>query len=216
MIFSINSGICSGCYSGHGDWAPIMGSGYYKSVTQWSKGEYPGANQLQDDLAVMQTYGIPVIADDYGNKNAAATVLSGSSISASGKITTRSNVDVFQFSTGDGVVTINLNPAPSVAIFVKSISMSLVTSGRQTSARAVITVNDGNSALPANVTVTGNWSGLTTGSFTGTTNASGQVIITSASTKKTGAFTINVTNLSASGYTYNPNQNVVTSASISN
>jgi PKD repeat protein len=462
-------GTTTGYYSGHGDWAPIMGVGYYKPVTQWSKGEYPGANQLQDDVAVIQTYGIPVIADDYGNTNASATVLNGSSISASGVITTRSDVDVFQFSTGDGTVTINVNPAPrggnldiqarisdaqgnviaiinpaglpaviseslsagvyyltidglgvgdlttgysdyasigqysisgtvpvsgaqapvaavsanptsgttpltvsfssvnssdadgtivsyswnfgdganstepnpihvynsagtftavltvtdssgltdtdsvvitangaanqspvaiagadktsgnapltinfssqgsndtdgtiasyswnfgdgtssnlanpshiyntagnytatltvtdnngatgsssisitvqqapSVAIFVKSISMSLVTSGRNTSARAVITVHDGNGAPRSNVTVTGNWSGLTTGSFTGTTNANGQATITSASTRKSGSFTINVTNLSASGYTYNPNQNVVTSASISN
>ncbi len=31
-------------YAGHGTgatgWAPIMGNGYYKSLTQWSKGEY--------------------------------------------------------------------------------------------------------------------------------------------------------------------------------
>lgn len=460
-------GTTTAYYSGHGDWAPIMGVGYYKSVTQWSKGEYPGANQLQDDLAVMQNYGIPVIADDYGNTNATAKVLSGGSISASGIITTRSDVDVFQFSTGDGNVVINLNPAPrganldiqaqisdqqgnvvatinpsglpasinqflsagvyylkidgvgvgdlttgysdyasigqysftgtlaatnaqppvaavtanpisgttpltvsfssvnssdadgtivgyswnfgdgttsttdpnpihtyntagtfiavltvtdssgltdtdsisitatpaanlppaavvgadktsgsapltvnfssagsndsdgtiasyswdfgdgassnlanpshtynsagnytatltvtdnggatnsssititvqqvtNATISVKSISMSLVSSGRNTSARAVITVNDGNGAPISGVTVTGNWSGLTTGSFTGTTGANGQFAAISANTKKTGTFTVRVTNLSASGYTYNP---VVTTASISN
>ena len=99
-------------YSGHGDWAPIMGVGYFRSVTQWSKGEYPGANQLEDDLAIMQSYGIPVISDDHGNSNATATVLSGSNIDASGLITTRSDVDVFQFSTAGGNVTLNLNAAP--------------------------------------------------------------------------------------------------------
>jgi PKD repeat protein len=101
-----------GYYQGHGDWAPIMGVGYYRAVTQWSKGEYPGANQLQDDLAVMQNYGIPVIADDHGNTNAAATVLSGANINASGIVATRADTDVFQFSTGSGNVTINFNPAP--------------------------------------------------------------------------------------------------------
>lgn len=30
-----------------------MGVGYYKPVTTWSKGEYAGATQTQDDLAVM-------------------------------------------------------------------------------------------------------------------------------------------------------------------
>lgn len=98
-------------YSGHGNWAPIMGIGYSRSLTQWSKGEYPGANQLQDDLAVMQNYGIPLINDDHGNTNASATVLSGSSFNASGIISTGSDVDVFRFSTGSGSISINLNTA---------------------------------------------------------------------------------------------------------
>jgi PKD repeat protein len=89
-----------------------MGVGYYKSVSQWSKGEYPGANNQQDDLAIIQNYGAPVIADDHGNANSSATVLSGSNVSASGVITTRSDLDVFQFSTDSGTVTINVNPAP--------------------------------------------------------------------------------------------------------
>ncbi|MBT1712563.1 hypothetical protein KK062_30290, partial [Fulvivirgaceae bacterium PWU5] len=28
-----------GYFAGHGDWAPIMGVGYYEPITQWSKGE---------------------------------------------------------------------------------------------------------------------------------------------------------------------------------
>lgn len=28
-------------YAGHADWAPIMGVGYYKAVTQWTKGDTP-------------------------------------------------------------------------------------------------------------------------------------------------------------------------------
>src|SRR5262245_1636678 len=44
-------------YGGHGSgetgWAPIMGVGYYQPMTQWSRGEYAGANNTQDDLAVI-------------------------------------------------------------------------------------------------------------------------------------------------------------------
>lgn len=456
-------------YSGHGDWAPIMGAGYYKSVTQWSKGEYPGANQFQDDLTVMQNYGIPLLADDHGNTLTSATVLSGTNINASGIVASRTDLDVFQFSTGSGNVTINLNPAPrggnldiearildaqgnlvatsnpsglsasfsqylssgvyylrvdgvgagdlstgysdyasigqykiagtlvatdakppvalvsanptsgttpltvsfssvnsydpdgtivgyawnfgdgttstdpnpikiynsagsftavltvtdnsgltgsnsvvitatqttnqlpvavvgtnvtsgyapltvnfsgagsydpdgtiasyswnfgdgttstqanpskiynnvgnytatltvtdnsgasasssvlitvqqnpDAVIYVNSISMSLVKSGRNTSAQAVVTVYDGDGAPRPNVTVTGNWSGLTSGTATGTTNSSGQVVFTSNSTKNRGTFTFTVTKISASGYTYNSTLNRVTSASISN
>jgi hypothetical protein len=42
---------------GTGDmsWAPIMGVGYYKNVTQWSKGEYPYADSLQNQIAVISS-----------------------------------------------------------------------------------------------------------------------------------------------------------------
>lgn len=46
----------SGYYSGHGDWAPIMGVGYYKTVTQWSNGGYPGATNLEDDLYIIDGF----------------------------------------------------------------------------------------------------------------------------------------------------------------
>ncbi|WP_440053907.1 zinc-dependent metalloprotease family protein [Pseudoalteromonas sp. T1lg65] len=47
-------------------WAPIMGVGYYKNVTQWSKGEYPDANQFQDDIAII-TEKLGAAADTEGN-----------------------------------------------------------------------------------------------------------------------------------------------------
>ena len=66
-------------YSGHGTgetgWAPIMGNGYYKNLTQWSKGEYTGANNTEDDLAVMLTNGVSYRSDDHGDSPAAATPL---------------------------------------------------------------------------------------------------------------------------------------------
>ncbi|MEM9041652.1 MAG: zinc-dependent metalloprotease family protein [Actinomycetota bacterium] len=46
----------SAYYSGHGDWAPIMGVGYYRDITQWSAGDYPGANNTEDDLALIDAY----------------------------------------------------------------------------------------------------------------------------------------------------------------
>lgn len=36
---------------GSGNWAPIMGVGYSKPITQWSKGDYPLANNSEDDIA---------------------------------------------------------------------------------------------------------------------------------------------------------------------
>ncbi|HEX8289175.1 MAG TPA: PKD domain-containing protein [Pyrinomonadaceae bacterium] len=99
-----------GYYGGHGVWAPIMGVGYNKSVSQWSKGEYPGANNFEDDLAILQSYA-PLIGDDYGDTIAAAKVLSGTALNVSGLITTRNDADVFKFTTASGNVSINVNPA---------------------------------------------------------------------------------------------------------
>jgi hypothetical protein len=43
-------------YAGHGSWAPIMGVGYYRDVTHWSNGGYPGATNVEDDLAIIDGF----------------------------------------------------------------------------------------------------------------------------------------------------------------
>ena len=106
-------------YTGQGDWAPIMGVGYYSDIVQWSKGEYSNANNHEDDLAVMQNYGISYRADDDGNTPATATPLTSTvtapttlSLSGAGIIEQTTDVDVFSFQAGDGSVAISINPAP--------------------------------------------------------------------------------------------------------
>ncbi|GGO84101.1 hypothetical protein GCM10011584_00860 [Nocardioides phosphati] len=100
-----------GYYSGVAPWAPIMGASYYQPVTQWSLGEYPDANQHQDDLAIIAT-GAPLRADDHGNSAATATVL-GADAPANGVISTRQDVDAFGF-TGSGSTTVSVTPADGV------------------------------------------------------------------------------------------------------
>ena len=82
-----------GYYSGQGDWAPIMGVGYYQPVVQWSKGEYTDANNTQDDFAVMTSNGVDRLADDIGDTRASATKL-GAAATLSGLIGTDADVDV--------------------------------------------------------------------------------------------------------------------------
>ncbi len=107
-------------YTGHGSgatsWGPLMGASYNRSVTQWSKGEYYTANQFQDDLAIISSLtngnGFGYKADDHGDSDGAATVLSsaGGSIGAPGIIETTSDVDVLTFNTGAGAVSIDIDP----------------------------------------------------------------------------------------------------------
>ena len=111
----------TGYYSGHGSgatgWAPIMGVGYYQPLVQWSKGEYAGANNAQDDFAVMQNNGLPIRLDDHGDNAGGATPLQSTTVNgftslvADGVIERPSDVDVFSFAGGAGTVTVTVNPA---------------------------------------------------------------------------------------------------------
>lgn len=104
-------------YEGHGSgatsWAPIMGVGYYKSVTQWSNGQYPAANNQQDDLAVLAANGFNLRADDAGNTIATAKRLT--SASATGVIEEADDVDMYKLDTLGGLLELDASPAAAGA-----------------------------------------------------------------------------------------------------
>ncbi len=103
-------------YGGHGgtasapSWGPIMGTGYGRNVSQWSKGEYYTANNTaQDDLAIIAGR-VSFEPDDYGDTNATATTLPqvGVDVLADGLIETTGDVDVFSMLVGDGIIELAL------------------------------------------------------------------------------------------------------------
>ena len=108
----------SGYYAGHGtdgsptEWAPIMGVGYYANLTQWSQGEYSGANNHENDLAIITSQnGFGYRADDYGSTDAtasAANLVDATTIDGAGIIETRADIDVFSFTTGAGTVSFDV------------------------------------------------------------------------------------------------------------
>jgi PKD repeat protein len=366
-----------GYYQGHANWAPIMGVGYYKDVVHWSKGDYPYANNKQDDTAIIA--GVTGYRTDaHGDSIVNATALSGTSLTASGIIERRTDADLFSFATGAGpvsftalpaapspnldiqlalydglgnlvtsansatldatlsttlaqgtyylavdgigtgdplsayddygslgqfsltgtVVPVNgqapvavadasaptsgaaplavsfsstgsydpdgtivaydwdfgdgttstvANPVKSYAnpgtytaslvvvdntglssvadtvvivvqsnkvVYVGNITMTLSSTRQGYAATATVTVRDQSGALVRNAAVTGQWSGLTTGTASKTTSRSGTAAFTSTRTKTRGTFTFTVTGITLSGYTYAPTRNVKTSASI--
>jgi chitodextrinase len=120
-----------GYYSGHGtgfvSWAPIMGVGYYQNVTQWSKGEYTGANNLEDDISLITSY-LSTRTDDHSNMQTGATPLvvdTAGIITVTnpendplntlptnkGIISTATDVDYFSFDAGVGALQMTINPA---------------------------------------------------------------------------------------------------------
>lgn len=103
----------TGYYQGHGSWAPIMGVGYYRAVTQWSKGEYSLANNKEDDLAVIALNGAPLGLDDNGNSPSSATSLVGDPLNPTAALVTAGiieksgDLDVFAFDTGAGALSLS-------------------------------------------------------------------------------------------------------------
>lgn len=99
-------------------------------------------------------------------------------------------------------------------VYVGNIAMTLSSTKQGYAATATVTVRNQNGALVPSATVTGQWSGLTTGTASKTTSRSGTAAITSSRTKTRGTFTFTVTGITISGYTYSPTRNVETSDSI--
>ncbi|WP_422758772.1 zinc-dependent metalloprotease family protein [Paenarthrobacter sp. C1] len=86
-------------YSGSGAYAPIMGASYSRRVSHWSNGEYPGADNYEDDVAIIASQA-PKLFDDHGdNAQNATPVAAGETID--GLIGDRTDIDAFSF-TGEG------------------------------------------------------------------------------------------------------------------
>jgi len=118
-------------YSGHGfnrfSWAPIMGSSTSANVTQWSKGAYSGANNTQDDIAIIASK-LAVRVDAHGNSTSSAErlrVTNGTKIVSTspvtdpnntkpynkGVISTRADVDYFSLDVDRGTISLTITPA---------------------------------------------------------------------------------------------------------
>ena len=143
-----------GYYSGHSGWAPIMGVGYSQAVTQWSKGEYGKANNKQDDLTVMQTYGLPLLTDETGDKAPVASHLgdtSSTALTTDGFITTAKDVDLYGFNAGAGQLTVGVavNPtSPNLDVELQLLTatgkkVTLVNAADQMGASLTATVTEG-------------------------------------------------------------------------
>jgi hypothetical protein len=99
-----------GYYSGHGAWAPIMGAGYDRPVTQWSRGEYAGATTGQDDLAIIAG-SVPLVPDEAGDTPASASGdLGGTKL-----ITSAADRDVYALGSCVGTFSVFALPPAAAA-----------------------------------------------------------------------------------------------------
>ena len=99
-----------GYYQGHGSWAPIMGVGYYRAISQWSRGEYQGANNTEDDFAVIGSNGVVVRPADNGTSTATATPIVVNQV-VNGVVATAADVDYFKVTLAAGSHSFNASAA---------------------------------------------------------------------------------------------------------
>lgn len=122
----------SGYYSGHGSgetsWGPIMGAPFGVSLSQWSRDEYPNANNPEDDFAVINNY-VSFSTDDHEDvnlANATPLLVSGgtniislarvsdtgwSNLANKGIIEDSTDIDLFSMSVGAGTIDLVIDPA---------------------------------------------------------------------------------------------------------
>jgi hypothetical protein len=117
----------SAYYYGHGSgetsWAPIMGVGYNKNVTQWDNGTYYGSNNGSasanygrgpNDMSVITTFnGFGYQLDQIGNaaSSAAALSIAGGVVSQFGRIETSLDSDYYSFQLqSSGNVNLKFDP----------------------------------------------------------------------------------------------------------
>ncbi|MCX6180450.1 MAG: Ig-like domain-containing protein [Bacteroidetes bacterium] len=99
-------------YNGTSAWAPIMGYSAGGKVTQWSKGEYLGATNKEDDIAIIASK-IGYRLDEDLNVSSINLPLSNSDVVEnlnSGVIGSSSDLDVFRFTlTNSGEIDLKIS-----------------------------------------------------------------------------------------------------------
>lgn len=100
----------SSYYAGSSLWGPLMGSPYAAAVTQWSRGSYPGANNIEDDRAVIGAHGLPPRIDEAGAGPATAADL-GALPDGTGVIAGPADADWYALTACSGILTASASPA---------------------------------------------------------------------------------------------------------
>lgn len=107
-------------YGGDGTWGPIMGNPFNTPYTQWSNGDYPGANNDEDDFAIIagSNNQMGFWADEHGNDIGRPSLLMQAfnspigNVETTGIINSQGDKDVFRFTCGGGDISLLATPFP--------------------------------------------------------------------------------------------------------
>jgi PKD repeat protein len=133
---------------------PIMGNsgllGWPNAcnLNQWSKGDYPFSNIVQDDVAMISTFAPQLTGgrDDHGDTLGAATVVNGTTITAGGVIAGSTDVDLMKITAGAGTITLAATPHLKYRNYNGNlkVGLSLLNSAGTVVAKSYVTSGMGN------------------------------------------------------------------------
>ncbi|MFC2071989.1 S8 family serine peptidase [Chloroflexota bacterium] len=149
---------------------------------------------------------------DFGDEN------TGTSETATHAYVTAGTYTVILVVTDDGGLTdadeatVTVTEVPAYPTMnVASIEMLLRTRGRNVNTVATVTIVNADGNPVEGATVYGQWSGLTSDSDSGVTDASGKVALSSDTVRNSGTFTFTVTDVTKGEWMYDSDANVETS-----
>lgn len=134
---------------------------------------------------------------------------------AAGQYTATLTVTDDRGATAVQSTVIAVSAPPATILRVQDIVLALNKTKAGTACVATVLVTTPQGVPVAGAKVTGAWSGVVSGSASGTTGADGRAVLTSKRVKKSGVFSFKVTGLAKSGCIYDPSANLVVSVSIS-
>lgn len=131
--------------TGHGAWAPIMGVGYSHPISQWSKGDYDGANNTEDDVDIIREV-TGARFDEAGSSIAGAAALP----TGTAYVARRTDIDTYLLGTCAGSVTVNATTPEfanlDIQVSILDLSGTVVASADPASAQTSTSVASGMSA----------------------------------------------------------------------
>jgi hypothetical protein len=140
-------------YGGHGtgatSWGPVMGAPFGRPITQWSRGEYAGRTNTEDDLAIISstTNGFRYRTDDIGDGPGSARLISDQifgQFDDLGVIAEGTDIDYHRINSGDGLLNVTVSPLttePNLDVILEL----------RDSSDALITTSNPNGSLAASI-----------------------------------------------------------------
>jgi len=146
---------------------------------------------------------------DFGDGSTGSGVTTSKIYQAAGTYTAAVRVtDAGGLSSSASVNITVTAPVVQPSMRVSSITMVGATQKTLRFVNATVTMLDDNGNPVPGVSISGNWSGIVSGAFSGVTGTNGQFVFKSPTTKNRGTYTFTVNSASKSGFVYKPETSV--------